>query len=370
MALPGCKIAETFASLIWNVAADTVMGAVSLIRLHRGIRSLQRRIREARMIAKALKSPNHPILAHLIPIRRCNLSCAYCNEYDDFSKPVPTVLVQRRVELLAALGTSVVTLSGGEPLLHPQLDEIIGCIRRLGMVAELITNGYLLTPERILKLNDAGLDHLQISIDNVVPDEVSKKSLKVLDQKLQLLAHHALFHVNINSVLGTPVRNPEDALVVARRALELGLTSTVGILHDGSGQLRPLSDPHQKIFLQIMEMGKASYARLHQFQRNIARGTAHEWRCRAGSRYLYVCEQGLVHYCSQQRGYPAIPLEHYSREQLEHEYHTMKSCAPRCTVSCVQQVAMIDNWRDPQTRAAFAQPLRSLVQLQTPVRQE
>src|SRR5215472_8896113 len=237
----------------------SVMAATTPIRLKRRIRSLNRRIREARMIATALKSRHHPILAHLVPMRRCNLSCTYCNEYDDFSKPVPTAVVQRRLELLAALGTSAVTVSGGEPLLHPGLDEIIRCIRSHRMLAELITNGYLLTPARIRKLNDAGLDHLQISIDNVVPDEVSKKSLKVLDQKLQLLAQHALFHVNINSVLGTPVRNPQDALVVARRALELGLTSTVGILHDGSGQLRPLSDHQQRIFLQIMEMGKASY---------------------------------------------------------------------------------------------------------------
>ena len=41
------------------------------------------------MIAKGLASTDHPILAHIIPIRRCNLSCNYCNEYDDFSKPVP-----------------------------------------------------------------------------------------------------------------------------------------------------------------------------------------------------------------------------------------------------------------------------------------
>ena len=159
------------------------MSSLNPIRLKRRIRSLDRRIREARMIAKALKSRYHPILAHLIPMRRCNLSCAYCNEYDDFSKPVPTALVQHRIELLAALGTSAVTLSGGEPLLHPQLAEIIRCIRGHGMLAELITNGYLLTSERIRELNRAGLDHLQISIDNVLPDEVSRKSLNVLGQE-------------------------------------------------------------------------------------------------------------------------------------------------------------------------------------------
>lgn len=332
------------------------------IALRRSLRFWNTRLREWRMIAKGLLSKRHPVLAHLIPIRRCNLSCAYCNEYDSFSKPVPLDVIFRRVGRLAKLGISIITISGGEPLLHPQLEEIIRRIRRHGILAGLITNGYLLTPERIERLNHAGLDHLQISIDNLSPDEGSRKSLKVLDKKLQLLAQHAIFQVNINSVLGSPVRNPEDALVVARRALELGFTSTVGILHDHGGQLKPLSAAQQGLFTQIMDMGKRSYSRFNQFQNNIARGLGNEWRCRAGSRYLYICEDGLVHYCSQQRGFPAIPLDQYTGEHLEHEYHTQKACAPRCTISCVQQVAMLDNWRDPQTRPAF-RPVEVLVQL-------
>ena len=141
-------------------------------------------------------------MAHIIPIRRCNLSCTYCNEYDDFSKPVPTEVMIGRINKLADLGTSILTISGGEPLLHPELDEIIAAMRRRGVMAGMITNGYLLTAERVQRLNRAGLDHLQISIDNVMPDDVSKKSLKVLDKKLQILAEHADFHVNINSVVG------------------------------------------------------------------------------------------------------------------------------------------------------------------------
>jgi hypothetical protein len=102
----------------------------------------------------------------------------------------------------------------------------------------------------------------------------------------------------------------------------------------------------------------------------VARGAPHQWRCRAGSRYLYICEDGLVHYCSQQRGYPAIPLKEYTREHLEHEYFTNKSCAPLCTISCVQQVALLDSWRHPQTREGFRKPVRDLVQLPTTAEDE
>jgi len=300
------------------------------------------------MIALGLASTDHPILAHLIPMRRCNLACAYCNEFDDFSKPVPIDTLYGRLDRLANLGTTIITISGGEPLLHPELDPLIAHIRRRGMIAGMITNGYLLTPERVQRLNRAGLEHLQISIDNVLPDEVSKKSLKVLDKKLQVLAEHADFHVNINSVVGGGIKNPKDALVIGKRAIELGFTSTVGIIHDGGGQLQPLRDEEREVYMEMRAMEKSSYAQINYFQDNIAHGRENRWRCRAGSRYLYVCEDGLVHYCSQQRGYPAKPLAEYTREDIRREYRTAKGCSPRCTVACVHQISYIDFWRGEQ----------------------
>jgi MoaA/NifB/PqqE/SkfB family radical SAM enzyme len=300
------------------------------------------------MVARAFASADHPLLAHIIPIRRCNLACEYCNEYDDFSKPVPTETMFHRVDKLAELGTSVITISGGEPLLHPELDKIIHRVRECGMIAGMITNGYLLTAERIERLNHAGLEWLQISIDNVTPDDVSKKSLKVLDKKLQLLAQDADFHVNINSVVGGGVRNPQDALVIGKRALQLGFSSTIGIIHDGDGQLQPLNEEERNVYHEMKSLEKQSFTRVNAFQDNIAQGRPNQWRCRAGARYLYICEDGLVHYCSQQRGYPGVPLEKYTLADIRREYVTEKSCAPHCTVSCVHQVSIFDSWRAPQ----------------------
>jgi len=310
--------------------------------------AINRRIRMARIIAKALESSRHPILAQVVPTRRCNLSCTYCNEFDKVSPPVPTPLMLSRIDRLAMLGTAMIDLSGGEPLLHPDLDEIIGRIRHHGIFASLLTNGYLLTAERIRRLNRAGLDRLQISVDNVIPDEVSHKSLKVLDQKLQSLAEHAEFDVNINTVLGSGVRHPSDALVIARRALELGFGTSVGLIHDGSGTLMPLDAGQRAVHAEVSSLGRGFYSHAHdaEFQRNLIDGVSNSWQCRAGSRYLYVCEDGLVHWCSQQRGYPGIPLDQYGAADLEREYASTKSCAPFCTVSCVHRVALIDGLRE------------------------
>ena len=274
----------------------------------RSLKAIHRDIRGAAGVVRSLVSTDHPLLAHIIPMRRCNLACEYCNEYDDFSKPVPLDEMFRRIDKLGALGTSVITISGGEPLLHPELDAIIARIRKNGIIAGMITNGYLLVADRIQRLNRAGLEWLQISIDNVTPDDVSKKSLKVLDKKLQLLAEHADFHVNINSVVGGGVCNPQDALTIGKRAVELGFTSTIGIIHDGSGQLQPLNDDEKRVYHAMQALAKRSFTRINGFQNNIAEGRPNDWRCRAGARYLYICENGLVHYCSQQRGYPGIPL--------------------------------------------------------------
>src|SRR5712691_6764307 len=130
-----------------------------------------RKIRSVREFVRGLTHTAHPLLVQIIPIRRCNIDCGYCNEYDKVSAPVPTDAMLRRIDTLKRLGTSVVAFSGGEPMLHPDLDDLIRHIRGLGMMAGLITNGYFLLPKRIEALNAAGLDFLQISIDNVEPDE-------------------------------------------------------------------------------------------------------------------------------------------------------------------------------------------------------
>ena len=310
---------------------------------------------------RGLTDTAHPLLVQIVPIRRCNIDCGYCNEYDKVSDPVPTAAMKQRIDKLAALGTSVVAFSGGEPMLHPDLDDLIRHIRGHGMMAGLITNGYLLVPKRIQALNEAGLDFLQISIDNVEPDQVSKKSLRVLDKKLQDLKTYATFDVNINSVVGGGIANPEDARTINNRARSLGFSTSIGIIHDSSGRLMPLGADERKVYDEVSaaingpwQVVKNLYSGIRGFQDNLADGKPNEWRCRAGGRYLYVCEEGLVHYCSQQRGHPGVPLTSYTVDDIRREFSTEKSCAPFCTVGCVHRVSTMDFWRSPQDILAGA----------------
>ena len=87
---------------------------------------------------------------------RCEIQRQQCNEYDAVSKPVPLEVMLRRLDKLALLGTSMITVSGGEPLMHPELDDMIVRMRDRGMISSVITNGYHLSPARIAALNMAG----------------------------------------------------------------------------------------------------------------------------------------------------------------------------------------------------------------------
>jgi uncharacterized radical SAM superfamily Fe-S cluster-containing enzyme len=156
---------ESHCLCLWSQKVRAILshylGAGVPTKIRKLVKQTDRKVRETRMFVRAMQSASHPVLVQIVPIRRCNLDCAYCNEYDKVSNPVPLDTMLRRIDYLADLGTTIITLSGGEPTLHPDLDTIIRRIRERGAIATLITNGYLLTPERIWGLNSAGLDYLQ-----------------------------------------------------------------------------------------------------------------------------------------------------------------------------------------------------------------
>jgi MoaA/NifB/PqqE/SkfB family radical SAM enzyme len=311
-----------------------------------------------RFLGRAASSRYNPLLAQVVVTRRCNLACGYCNEYDNFSPPVPLPKLIERVDHLARLKTASITFSGGEPLLHPQLDQVVAAARAHGMIVTMITNGFKLSKNWIERLNVAGLQGMQVSIDNLEPDEVSMKSLHSVERKLALLAEFARFKVNVNSVLGISEERTLDVVVVAETAAKYGLQHSVGVLHDHTGTLKPLSAAQMQAYDEVTKISPSLVHTLNYrlFQKNLMEGQPNDWKCRAGARYLYVTEDGLVHWCSQQRGYPGIPLADYTRDDLRREFHTEKGCSPTCTLGCVHQMSMFDRYRGGQKPPETTEP--------------
>ena len=310
-----------------------------------------------RFLGRVIGSRYNPLLAQVVVTRRCNLSCGYCSEYDDHSAPVPLATLLAWVDHLAALKTAAITFTGGEPLLHPELDQVIRAARRHGIIVTMITNGFRLTRGWIDRLNEAGLQGMQISIDNLRPDAVSMKSLSSVEGKLALLSEHARFKVNVNSVLGVSRERTQDVVTVAETAAKYGLQHSVGVLHDDHGILEPLGPEQMSAYRRVTKISPSIVHALNYwlFQRNLMHGRPNDWKCRAGARYLYVAEDGKVHWCSQQRGFPAIPLLQYGVADLQREFHTAKSCSPTCTLSCVHQMSMFDRYRGRQRALVAAE---------------
>jgi MoaA/NifB/PqqE/SkfB family radical SAM enzyme len=303
-----------------------------------------------------MRRPESPLLAQLVVIRRCNLSCGYCNEYDDYSPPIPVEELIARVDHLADLGCLVLTLTGGEPFMHPNLDEVVAHAVSRGMVVTSISNAYPITRGWIERMNDAGLSLLQVSVDNMEPSDASQKSWSKIKKRLLLLQEHAKFKLNINAVLGSSP--PEQTRRLIDEIRSLGFYMTVGLLHDQEGQIDPglIGDILPEFYEEMRALCNKSF--FHQFgegwEQKMLRGGTAPWRCRAGARYLYIDEFGMVAYCSQRRTEPGISLLDYTRDDLKREYDRPKGCEDSCTIACVRRASSLDEWR-PQ-RGPVASP--------------
>lgn len=112
----------------------------------------------------------YPLQSAQIEItNRCNLSCLHC--YNDSGAPLPDELTTEEIfsviDGLSSMGAYHVTLSGGEPLMHPDLFEIINYARKAPMSVDIFTNGALITEDTIEEFKKAQIRRFNVSIDSV-----------------------------------------------------------------------------------------------------------------------------------------------------------------------------------------------------------
>jgi PqqA peptide cyclase len=141
---------------------------------------------------------------------RCPLHCPYCSNPvdiggDRYRDELATEDWTRAFREARALGVVQLALTGGEPMLRRDLDELVAAARAAGLYSTLVTAGTLLTHERCERLKEAGLDHVQVSIQSPDRDENDR-------------------------IAGN--RSFEKKIAAARAARELGLPLTINcVLH-------------------------------------------------------------------------------------------------------------------------------------------
>ncbi len=166
------------------------------------------------------------------------------------------------------------------------------------------------------------------------------------------MQEHAKFKVNVNAVLGSSPPDSTRKLIDEIRSL--GFYMTVGLLHDETGQIDPglIGDILPEFYEEMRDLCNKSF--FHQFgegwEQKMLRDGEAPWKCRAGARYLYVDEHGIVNYCSQRRGEPGTPILEYGRADLKREHARAKGCEDNCTIACVRRASSFDEWR-PQPGA-------------------
>ena len=289
------------------------------------------------------------LYAQLVVTDNCNLSCGYCNEYIPGAPPVPFTTLQERIDQLDALGVMVYDLLGGEPLLHPDLCRVIGHIkskRSHGNLVILITNGFLLTAEKIAALNDAGLDMMQISVDSIVSTSSSHKALKAVLPKLHLLARDARFSVKVQSVLTEQTHQQYDEF----RQLLAGLpfAFSFSLLHAPGGHVAIQGEQYVRLLEEHDLFTGMQLYRQHVIE--MLRGDeSRPWKCLGGSKFLYVTASGEVQYCSQNPAFHK-PLHDMTRDDLRAN-NQHKACEAGCALGCARLVshALGNPWRTLRT---------------------
>ncbi len=284
-----------------------------------------------------------PVVVQLVILRGCNLSCAYCNEYEKEIAPVPVTTLKRRMDKLRALGARTITLTGGEPTLHPRLPELIQYARRIGFFSvSLISNGFRLKEKYIHLLNAAGLNEMQISLDGVMENRTTRKVLDNSKRQLQALREHAHFKVAVSAVLGACSIAEVEQII--NHTKYLSFDPRLLLMHDSRGQCSiPMEKrSHYKYLLGQLPLTIRDVTRYKE--KLITQGTA-PFKCRAGSRYLYVDEYGMVAMCSQTRDKWSKPLLFYTVDDLEDRFYAAKNCNSQCTLGCVRSCSQFENWR-------------------------
>jgi pyrroloquinoline quinone biosynthesis protein E len=108
---------------------------------------------------------------------RCPLQCPYCSnpvELERANVELTTAEWQDVMRQAAQLGVLQIHLSGGEPTARKDLEEIVRVAAEVGLYTNLITAGVTLTRDRLAKLVEAGLDHVQLSIQDVDPENADR----------------------------------------------------------------------------------------------------------------------------------------------------------------------------------------------------
>lgn len=192
-------------------------------------------------------------------IDSCNLNCYYCNpwENNEYCRAVNMLSVKKVLCIVKAatrLGITHFRLTGGEPLLHPQLDEMVSQIKKLpGVSSVSLTTNAVLLAQRTKWLKEAGIDSINVSLDTIDASEyeciTQKPLLKEVEDGIDAAIECGI-RVKINAVL-TP---QTDVVALTRYAAKKGTDIRfIEMMPVGEGHTNGV-EPYEKVISTLSEV--------------------------------------------------------------------------------------------------------------------
>jgi MoaA/NifB/PqqE/SkfB family radical SAM enzyme len=277
-----------------------------------------------------------PIWAQLKITERCNLSCGYCSEHKNDGCHVPVETIYKWIDHCSRLGIKHLEFIGGEPLMHPDLFELIAYVKSKGINTGLTTNGFLLTREKAEKLLNLGIKRMQMSIDCVEPNSITKKSVSLLKSQLALLSEMNIW-VHVNSVIVK--ETIDEAYDLANVLFEMGIPVAFSPAHDRGRLIVDSSNRSIVTFLKWLTLQKrnGSPVNMPQFLINYyidtMIGKNVQWKCEGGCKAFYVDTNGYFKNCSHKES--DIQLLNVNNKMLKENHSLLKGCEKNCGVSCM-----------------------------------
>lgn len=250
---------------------------------------------------------------------RCPLQCPYCSNPLDFAGHLNELTTEEWLRVLSearAMGAVQLGLSGGEPLTRGDLTALVRHARELGYYSNLITSGYGLSEERIIELREAGLDHIQVSIqapEKMLNDELAgAESFENKKLVARLVKQHGYPMVLCVVIHRHNIHQMREILEMAVELqadyLELANTQYYGWAHLNRDQLLPTREQFQQAEAIAQEYKKGLQGKMKiyyvvpDYYEDRPKACMNGW----GTTFLTIAPDGLALPCHAARELPGL----------------------------------------------------------------
>jgi pyrroloquinoline quinone biosynthesis protein E len=265
----------------------------------------------------------------------CPLQCPYCSnpiDYSQYPSELATEDWKRVLSEARKMGAVQLGFSGGEPLTRKDLVELVQHARRLGYYSNLITSGYGMTEDKIIQLKEAGLDHIQVSIQastQELNDHIAgTASFAHKKEVAHLVKKHGYPMVLCVVIHRENIHQMPEILAMAEELgadyLELANTQYYGWAHTNRDLLMPTKEQFEQAeaiaqaFKEKVAGKMKIYYVVPDYYEDRPKACMNGW----GTTFLTIAPDGMALPCHEARVLPGLDcpnVKDYSIEQIWNE---------------------------------------------------